>query len=82
MTTSPTPPTPKPTLGRLLLLQRRLWEFLQPVFTSEDLVEQLPEQARKFSKVDETWRGVMLEVAKAPNALGVFVPGGAGSAND
>ena len=47
------------------------WQYLEPIFGSEDIIKQLPEEGGKFQTVDGLWRGVMDRTVRAPSALAV-----------
>ncbi|XP_025109931.1 dynein heavy chain 3, axonemal-like isoform X5 [Pomacea canaliculata] len=45
------------------------WMYLEPIFTSEDICGQMPEEGNKFKIVDKYWRDIMQEVSKNTNCI-------------
>lgn len=41
------------------VLQRN-WMYLEPIFSSPDILAQLPQEAKRFQQVDRIWRKVPL----------------------
>ena len=45
---------------------QRVWMYLEPIFGSEDIMRQLPTEARRFNDVDKLWRSTMKATEEDP----------------
>merc|ERR1719158_1806395 len=54
------------TIDQFLLCQRQ-WLYLEPIFSSEDIVRQMPNEAKKFRTVDARWREVLSVLFENPS---------------
>ena len=47
--------------------------YLQPIFSSDDIMRQMPQEARRFQVVDKVWRSIMEQAVKNPNVLNAML---------
>jgi dynein heavy chain len=48
------------------IAMQRVWMYLEPIFGSEDIMRQLPTEARRFNDVDKLWRSTMKATEEDP----------------
>ncbi|XP_011298266.1 dynein heavy chain 7, axonemal-like [Fopius arisanus] len=48
-----------------------IWMYLEPIFTSPDIQQQMPDEGRRFTAVDKTWRDIMKTVHADPKVMSV-----------
>ena len=53
------------------LAVQRTWMYLTPIFSSPDIMRQMPTEGRRFQKVDQIWRNTMTDVVSNPNMMNV-----------
>lgn len=51
------------------MVVQRNWMYLESIFASDDIRQQLPEEAKKFSKTDTNYKKIMEATAKQSNVL-------------
>jgi dynein heavy chain, axonemal len=47
------------------------WLYLEPIFTSEDIMAAMPLEGKKFKLVDKTWREIMASASENPKILSI-----------
>lgn len=50
---------------------QRTWMYLEPIFSSPDIMQQLPLEGKRFKGVDRAWRKAMEAARRAPGVLKV-----------
>jgi len=48
---------------------QKSWQYLQPIFFSEDIITNMDQEGKKYSIVDKIWRTVMQQTLQYPTVL-------------
>ena len=54
-----------------MLKVQATWLYLEPIFSSDDIMSQMPAEGKKFKTVDRSWRDMMTTISDAPSVLRV-----------
>uniref|UniRef100_A0A8C9ZPR8 Dynein axonemal heavy chain 1 n=1 Tax=Sander lucioperca TaxID=283035 RepID=A0A8C9ZPR8_SANLU len=51
------------------LMCQRSWLYLEPIFSSDDIIQQLPVEGKRYQQMDQTWRRVMKSAFNNPTVI-------------
>ena len=47
------------------------WLYLEPIFSSEDIMRQLPVEGKRYQTMDRIWRKIMASAQQDPNVSSI-----------
>ncbi|ESO05091.1 hypothetical protein HELRODRAFT_172109 [Helobdella robusta] len=53
------------------LTVQKQWLYLEPIFSSEDIVRQLPVESKRFQTVDRSWRKIIKMAVEDPRVISI-----------
>ena len=63
---------------------QRSWLYLEPIFSSEDIIRQLPVESKRYQTMERIWRKIMKQAKENPEVknrffisnhiVGIFLP--------
>jgi dynein heavy chain len=56
------------SLDQVLMVQKT-WLYLEPIFASDDIIRQMPGEAKKFQAIDTLWRQTLGMINENPSVL-------------
>ena len=54
-------------------LCQRSWLYLEPIFSSEDIMRQLPVEGKRYQTMDHMWKKIMANAYHDPKVLYVYM---------
>lgn len=51
------------------MICQRSWLYLEPIFTSEDIMKQLPVESKRYATMEKIWRKIMKIAHDTPNVI-------------
>ncbi|KAF0035263.1 hypothetical protein F2P81_013021 [Scophthalmus maximus] len=48
---------------------QRSWLYLEPIFSSDDITQQLPVEGKRYQQMDQTWKRIMLSAFNNPKVI-------------
>lgn len=49
-----------------------MWIYLEPLFCSEDIMRQMPEESERFNNINKMWTDIMNYAIENPEVLAVI----------